>query len=556
MDGQRAFLHSVLRRLAGGFAAALVIGGFLGLLMLAVPLYSMQLFDRVLTSGHSTTLLLLSLVLVLCMVTFGLLEMVRTCLLARLGTRLAGDLEARLVATAARGRETSELTGALATLRHCLTGPVAQALGDAPWLPLAIAILWLVHPSLGWLGLGSAACLAGLTVLADRLTLELETAVGAAGAEARRLLDAVTAAGPAVGALGMLPALEQYHRRASIAGLAARQRAAERAGIMLGAIRALRLLVQGAVLGLGAWLVLERQITPGTMLGTSILLARALAPIEQLVAAWKPLGQARQALATVRRELALPPPSTRRPEPGESRGSVRLEAVGLAAPDGRPILADIDLELRPGEVMGVIGASGAGKSSLCRLLAGAASPTVGTIRRGGTDRDLLDPSALGALTGYVSQEPRFFPGTIAVNIARQQATAPFAAIAAAARVAGVHETIQRLTLGYETPLDAAGAPLSGGERQRLAIARAIYGSPALVVLDEPDAHQDAAGGAALARLITELRQAGTMVVLATHRPGLITLADRVLVLEAGRITALRPRADVARSLVAAPRAAA
>jgi ABC-type protease/lipase transport system fused ATPase/permease subunit len=462
MGGERGSLGAVLRRLAGGFAAALAICGFLGLLMLAVPLYSMQLFDRVLTSSHSATLLLLSLVLVLSLVTFGLLEMVRTCLLAHLGTRLAGDLEARLMATAARGRNTSELTNALATLRHCLTGPVAQALGDAPWLPLAISILWLVHPSLGWLALGSATGLAGLTALADRLTRGPERAAGAAGEEVRRLLDAVTAAGPTVTALGMLPALEQHHAHANMAGLAARLRAAERAGVILGAIRALRLLLQGAVLGLGAWLVLERQITPGTMLGTSILLARALAPIEQLVAAWKPLRQARQALATVRRELALPPRPTRRPEPGESRGSVRLEGVGLAAPDGRSILADIDLELRPGEVLSVIGASGAGKSSLCRLLAGAASPTVGTIRRGGTDRDLLEPSALGALTGYVAQEARFFPGTIALNIARQQAQAPFAAVAAGASGSGLpwhaHSSATRRWSSWTSPTPTRTAP--------------------------------------------------------------------------------------------------
>jgi ATP-binding cassette subfamily C protein len=548
MDGDDQLMHWARRRLAAGFAAALLIGLAMGLLVLAVPLYSIQLFDRVLTSGHEATLVLLSLVLVLCLVTFGALEAIRASLMARLATRLAAGLEARLVAAALSGRRPAELSRAIENLRQCLTGPLAQAVGDAPWLPLAVGILWLVHPLLGWLALASATLLLVLAVLAERFTRHQEALAADAGARGRALLDAAAAIGPTAAAPGMEPAVETRHRRAAHWGLVARQRAAERAGLLAGVIRALRLLAQAAVMGLGAWLVLRNAITPGTMLGASILLARALAPVEQLVAAWRPLGQARAALGSLRHGLAASDGSRRRPEPDEARSTLRLEAVGLDDPNGRPILDGIDLDIRPGEVLAVVGASGAGKSSLCSLIAGAVAPSRGIVRSGGTDRALLDRATLGALTGYLPQEPRFLPATVAENIARMADNAPFAAVVAAARGAGVHDSIQRRQHGYESAIEPSGAPLSGGERQRVALARALYGSPTLVVLDEPDAHQDATGGAMLARALACWRERGAAVVIATHRPGLLASADRLLVIENGRMAALGPTASVMKSL--------
>jgi ATP-binding cassette subfamily C exporter for protease/lipase len=540
---------------APGLAAALVASLGISLLMLAVPLYSLQLFDRVLSSGHLETLLLLTLILAFTLLVLAGLDAVRTSLLARIGTRFAAALERPLLeACLAAGLAGRNLAGQhfrdLATVRQTIAGPAVNALFEAPWLPLAVAAIWFLHPDLGLFAIGGAVLLWLVALLNEALTGTALARAQSLALDTQTQAEALARRADAVQAMGMLPTLASAFTAASAAALGLQQQAAERSGVLMGLTRALRLLAQAGVMGLGAWLVITHELTPGGMMAASILLGRALAPVEQLLGAWRQLAAARlgaRRLEQMLAETADRPLPMALPVPA---GRLTIESVTVANPaSGRPILNRVAFALEPGTLLAVIGPSAAGKSTLCRLLAGCIRASHGTARLDGADLSRLPRAAIGPHIGYLPQDPSLFAGTIAQNIARMAATPDAEAVVEAAKLAGVHELILRLPEGYDTRLGDGGAPLSAGQRQRVALARALYGEPCLVVLDEPNASLDAAGEQALHEALKVLKTRGTTVVMVTHRPHVLQLADLLLVLEDGVVTRFGPREQVIAKLV-------
>jgi ATP-binding cassette, subfamily C, bacterial EexD len=538
-----------------GVAAGMV----LNLLMLSVPLYTVPLIDRVLAGGDVRALALLTVLATLALLALGGLEAVRARLLARLASRLGRRLASGLFASGLGGQQRALGTRPLRELeriRQALGGPAIGTLLDALWLPPFVAVIWLLHPWLGALAAASAGLLLALTLAAERVTRPALELFQAAASAAGRTLDEAARHADAAHALGMAPALAARFARANEAALDARRVADERAGGLQAASRALRFLALVGIMGLGALLVMEHEITPGTLAAAAILLGRALAPLQQLSGAWRAVIDARAAWASLREMLAaVPVPAPAMPLPPPA-GRLALEAVTVMAPGGgRPLLGGIGLVLEPGEVLGVVGPSAAGKSTLCRVLSGCLAPDEGEARL--DDVDLYGPggAGFGQHIGYLPQEVGLFAGTVRDNIARMAEADP-TRVVEAARLAGVHEMILRLPAGYETVIGTGGLGLSAGQRQRIGLARALYGAPCLVVLDEPAAHLDAAGESALASAIAELKRRGASVVMAANRPGTIgAQVDRILALDHGRAVDLGPRERVMQRLGAPSRAA-
>jgi PrtD family type I secretion system ABC transporter len=420
---------------------------------------------------------------------------------------------------------------------------------------LSLAAVWLVHPALGVFAAASALALALLALANDLLTRHPQRLAGRSQVEAQALTDAMARKPDAVLAMGMLDALGRRISRLHLLSLIAQQTAAERGGVVLGVTRALRLAVQVGLLGLGAWLVLRGELTPGAMLASSILASKALAPVEQMVGTWKTLGGARDSWRRVRDLLAASPAPAAGVSLPAPLGRLSVENATVRAEGGRELLRGVSFELEPGDCLAVVGPSGAGKSTLCRLLTGVAVPAEGAVRLDGARLDHYLPGELGRHVGFLPQDAMLFAGTVAENIARMAEAPDSAAVVAAARLAGAHEIVLRPGEGYATRLGDGGAPLSGGQRQRLGLARAVFADPRLVVLDEPNAHLDGPGEAALIGTLARLKQAGATTILITHRPQALQRADKVLVLDDGGVSRFGPRDAVLPALVRPTRAA-
>ena len=537
-----------VRGLWGGLLWAGLFSLLLNLLMLAVPLYSMQLYDRVLGSGHVETLVLLSLAGLMALCVMGVLDGVRTCLLSRIAAGFETRLFPAAVAAAYPKGVAAQAVRDLASLRQALAGPVVTALFDAPWLPLALAIVWVLHPDLAALVGGSALLLALLAVLNDLVTRRALREAGQVQHQATGLAEAMQRRREAVTGLGMLETLTGRLVRMGGTALARTQHAAERGGGIGGFTRFVRLLVQSGVMGLGAWLVLERELTAGGMLAASILASKALAPVEQMVATWRTVGTARESWARLRELLRAAPPAPRTVLPAPV-GQLAVEGATVRTADGRALLHDVAFRLEAGECLVVVGPSGAGKSTLCRLLAGTALPDRGAVRLDGAQLQHYPAAQLAWSLGYLPQDVGLLPGTIAENIARMAQVPEPQAVLEAAWLAGAHEMILRLPEGYETRLEEGGFPLSGGQRQRVGLARALYGNPRLLVLDEPNANLDGPGEAALTGAIGRLKRDGVTIVIVTHRPQLLQQADKVLVLEDGAVARFGPKEAVLATLI-------
>jgi len=539
-----------------GLAAAVVTSAGISLLMLAVPLFSMQVFDRVLGSGHVETLVMLCVVAGLALLAFAGLEAVRASLLMRSVAAFEASLVEPLLRQAIRaGAPGGQGLRDLGTIRAALTGPALLALFDLPWVPLAILILALLDGTLAWFAAVSALLLLALALLNGLIAEGRLRRSGQAQLDAQVLAEAAGRKGEVVRALGMgdtlIARIAGLHR----AGLLDQGRAGERSGVVMGITRALRLGTQCGVMALGAWLVLESRLTPGGMLAASILLSKALAPIEQIVGAWRMLSAARESWARVCTGLARQEADDVRTSLPAPAGRLALEGVRVTTERGVDLLHGIDLQLAPGQCLAVVGASGSGKSTLCRVLAGLLPPGEGSVRLDGASLQHYRPDELGPAVGYLPQEPMLFAGTVRANIARLQPDADDAAVVAAARLAGAHEMILGLPEGYDTMLADGGAPLSGGQRQRLGLARALFGRPRLIVLDEPNSQLDAAGDTALADTIERLKADEATIVLVTHRPQALQKADLLLVLEHGRVARFGPCQQVMANLVRPVRAA-
>jgi PrtD family type I secretion system ABC transporter len=516
----------------------------INVLMLAAPLYMLQIYDRVLASRSVDTLLYLTLVTVGALLLMGLLDLVRSRLLVRVGARFDRDLAGTVFAGVLLGGKSGQPLRDLDVLRGFFTGPSLLSLLDAPWLPLYLAVVYLLHPWLGHLALAGALVLLILGILNELLTRRILLESGAELAAAGQFAETSARNAAVVHAMGMLPGLAAVWRARHTAGIGYQAQASDRAALIASSAKFVRFALQSGILGVGAYLAIRQVISPGAMIAASIVAARALAPVEGAINGWRGLVQARGAHQRLR-ELVLErgddPEFMPLPAP---RGSLRFDNVYAVAPGGeKPVVAGATFRLEAGESLGITGPSAAGKSSLARLMVGVWRPSSGHVRLDGADVGRWDRQLLGPHIGYLPQEIELFPGSISANIARFGNVDP-AAVVEAAKLAGAHEIILKLPHGYDTPIGPGGQNLSGGQRQRVALARAFYGEPALVVLDEPTSNLDTEGEAAVRQALSSLRERGRTVVIIAHRPAVVGEVDKILVIRKGVVTHFGPTAEV------------
>ena len=540
-------LSRALRENRRLMAIVAVFSALLNLLYIAPSIYMMQVYDRAIPSSGRMTLVLLTAVRVAAFIVLSLLEWIRSRLLVDISTRLEQRLSGRVLEAALSqgGASTLERTSAMRefdTFRQSLAGPALLAALDAPWTPIYLVFAFLLHPALGGLGLASAMIMIALAWGNERATAGPLQEANRLAAAAYAEEDYTARSADTVGALGMRRSLvaRQLGRRRQM--IALQNRASLRAGSFANLVKALRLSLQSLILGLAAWLAIERQISPGAIFAASFLLARMLAPIEQVVGAWRSIVLNRRAYRILANVLSGP---ARRASPmafSRPQGVLKVEGVSFAPPGGaRATLQDISFAVEPGSLLGIIGASGAGKTTLVRLLAGAVEPSQGVIRLDGASYADWGSDQLANHVGYVPQDFVLFSGTIRENISRFRAhlgadrSEIDAMTIAAARGAGAHELILNLAEGYNTVVGLGGVGLSAGQAQRIALARALFGEPRLLVLDEPNAHLDPVGEAKLHESLAQLKVAGCAIVVVAHRAGVLALADRLLTLEDGRI---------------------
>lgn len=544
-----------------GFASVGAFSAVINLLMLAPALYMLQVYDRVLASGNSMTLAMLTLMVLGLFAFMGLLEWVRSLVVIRLGAQIDQRLGARVYdatfdASLRVGRGSSaQPLNDLTSLRQFATGNALFALFDAPWFPLYLAVLFLFHPWLGWLALAGAALLLALTWANQQLTRAPLAEAGQLAIHSTQAAGAHLRNAEATEAMGMLARLRQRWQAEHERFLFVQNSASEQGAAFGAASKVVRLALQSLMLGLGALLAVDGQITPGMMIAGSILTGRVLGPLDQLIGAWKQWSGAQQAYQRLRDLLRAQPPRACGMSLPVPRGELRVEQLSACAPGSRtPVLVGVSFALEPGQRLVVLGPSGCGKSSLVRLLVAAQAPLAGKVRLDGADLQQWDKCLLGPHLGYLPQDVQLFAGSIAENIARF-AEVEADKVVAAAHMAGVHELILRLPQGYDTRLGEGGAGLSGGQKQRIGLARAVYGLPALIVLDEPDANLDEAGEQALLAALDRLREQSRTLVLVSHRPALLKSADQLLVLRGGQMQAFGPAARVLQDLQQAARPA-
>lgn len=542
-----------------------LFSGVVNLLQLTVSIYMLQLFDRVYATRSADTLWLLTLIALAALVLLAVLEACRGMVMARLATwveaRVAPEGFLRGIEAELRGRPyRMEALRDLGLLRGWLVSPGALAVYDVPWVPIYLAVIFLLHPWLGWMALAGAMLLFVLTLATEWLTAPLLREAGARQIASQRRAEATARNAEVIDSMGMArPLLALWQASLEQAAEPAR-RAADRAAVLLAIGRFARLTLQVGILGLGAWLVLRQEVTPGASIAASIILGRALAPVEQLIGGFKQLVAARAAYRRLVQFLLLPrlrPEGKPLPAPA---GRLAAERVVFAFPSPggagppTPVIKSVSFALDPGESLAVIGPSAAGKTTLLRLITGTLAPSAGVVRLDGADVHLWPREDFGRHIGYLPQDVELFEGSVFRNIARMQEAAP-EAVYEAAKLAGCHEMILRLPQGYETEIGEGGQHLSGGQRQMIGLARALFGGPRLVVLDEPNSNLDGEAEARLVGTLAELKRRGTTVVLVSHRPALVQAVDKVLLLKEGMVEMFGPRAEVLKRLLPAPRVA-
>lgn len=548
-------LHEMLRKAMKGFIPVFGFSFVFNLLMLVSPIYMMQVFDRVLTSGRTETLLVLTVIAVVALFILGQMDTYRQRILTRIGVWLDQALSLRVLTASLKLSLGRANVGAqplrdLAQLRSFIASPAVFPIIDAVWVPVFLAAIFMLHAWLGWLAVAGAVMLFGLALANEYVTRAPLRSANEAQVTAFSHADKTVRNAEIVEAMGLLPNLLTRWAELNNSVLHHQSHAGDRAAELGGATKFIRMALQTAILGLGAYLVLEGRMSSGGMIAASILLGRGLAPIEQSIGSWKAFVGARAAYERLDKVLEASPPQPDRMALSEPRGHLSVEALGYVPPGSKkPILRNVSFDLEPGEAMAIIGPSAAGKSTLCRMLVGVYAPSAGSVRLDGAEVSMWDRTEFGAHIGYLPQTVDLFDGTVAQNIARM-GEADSMSIIEAAKLAGVHEMILRLPDGYDTALVDGGSILSGGQRQRIGLARALFGNPCLLVLDEPNSNLDQDGEIALMQTIDHLRANGTAIVMVAHRSSVISHVDKLVVLANGTVQMAGPCDEVVQQLSA------
>ncbi|GAA6189691.1 type I secretion system permease/ATPase [Litorivita sp. NS0012-18] len=529
---------------------------FANLLMLTGPLYMLQVYDRVLGSRSVATLVALSVLVLFLYAIMGILDYARGRVMARVGARFQSRLDRRvfeavLLKSALRPDDNSA-TGLrdLEAVQRLMTSPALMALFDLPWTPLFLIAIAIFHPWLGLLALAGGVVLVTLTIANQITTRQPQGRAAMANVHSEAVSDQMRGEAEMVHSMGMRDAAFDRWQKLRARALQEHVAAADLGGLFTASTKTFRLFLQSAMLGLGAYLVLQNELSAGAMIAGSILMGRALAPIELAIGQWPLVQRAVKGWENLTELLGeVPPPAARTPLP-KPKALLEVQQVTIVPPgEAQAALRMLSFTVAPGQAVGVIGPSGAGKSTLARALTGAWRPAAGKIRLDGASLDNYDPHVLGQHIGYLPQRVQLFDGTIAENIAKLSMTPDPAEVVKAAKKADAHEMILKLPQGYDTQMSATSGRLSGGQIQRLGLARAMYGDPAILVLDEPNSNLDNEGSQALNRAIRQMKSEGRSILIMAHRPSAIQECDMLLMLENGGRVAYGPKDDVLREVV-------
>lgn len=545
-------LAAAFRACRGALVGVGLVSSIINLLYLTGSFFMLEVYDRVLPSRSLPTLVGLAVLVGVLYAFQGLLDLIRSRVLIRIGASIDETLNGpvframvRLPLIAGDRADSVQPLRELDQLRSFMSGMGPAALFDLPWMPIYLAICFVFHPLIGWTATIGAALLVAMTALTEVTTRRPTREAAGFGSARHVLAEAGRRNAEVLGAMGMAGRVAAQWGETNRLYMASQRRAADRIGGIGAISKVLRMLLQSAVLGVGAWLVVRGEATGGIMIASSILTSRALAPVELAIANWKGFIAARQSWTRLTDLFAMSPDERQRTALPKPAVALAVEAVSAAPPGrNRLVVQDVAFALRAGQGLGVIGPSASGKSSLARLLVGVWRPVRGKVRLDGAALEQWTPEALGAEIGYLPQTVELLAGTVAQNISRFDPDPSADAIVAAARAAGVHDLVLRLPDGYETEIGEAGGALSAGQRQRVALARALFNDPFLVVLDEPNSNLDAEGEAALTQALLSVRARGGIVVVVAHRPSALAGLDMLLVMAEGRAQAFGPKEEV------------
>ena len=522
--------------------ATVTLSVAINLLMFVSPLYMLQVYDRVLQSRSVTTLLMITFVALAMLAVYAILEWLRSRILVRAGMRfdemIAQALFNRVIAATIRqpNGKSEFILADVDRLREFLTGAGLIALCDIPWVPIFLFVCFLFHPMVGWVALGGAIIVFALAIANELMTKKTLNEASGLGQSAQHFANTTLQNVEAIRALGMETSLRGKWHDMHRGMLVKQAEASDRAGVLQTLSKFVRMSLQTLILGVGAFLVLQGEISAGSMIACSILMGRALQPVDQVVGQWKQVVGARQAYHRLAQLFAQTPDTGEHTELPSPTGQLSVSGLAVVPPGAKSaLLQGISFEVLPGEAVALVGPSGAGKSSLIRALVGIWPAFAGSIRLDGAELQHWDSDVLGQHLGYLPQTVELFSGSVAENISRFQPDTNEQDIVQAAMKARVHQMIQNLPDGYDTQIGIGGRALSGGQRQRIGLARALYGNPRLILLDEPNANLDSEGEEALYQIINDLKQQGKAIIFVSHKMSLVSLAEKSLILADGRM---------------------
>ena len=536
---------------ASPLIALFIVSLMSNLLMLTGPLFMLQVYDRVLASQSLPTLTVLTILVCALYAFYAFIEAMRARMATRFGNLIERSIGQRLLAAAVHLRL---MSGAPANadpirdgdgLRQFVSGSGPMALMDLPWIPIYLAVVFLFHPLLGWFAVGGAVVITLLMIVNEAVARRPSRDANMASAIRQRQGDDIRGNAESVVAMGMMADMQALWQTSTGKLLDVQRVAADRSAFFASATKGMRFLLQSAVLALGAYLVIQGEMTGGLMIAASVVTSRALAPVEQIVGQWRGFVGARQSYDRIRKVLAALPNQSRDTRLPLPKSSLAIRQLATGPQGGRVTpLAGVSFDLEAGDAVGVLGPSGSGKSSLARALVGVWPAQAGEVRLDGALLGHYDPSQIGSIIGYLPQRVELFQGSVAQNISRFHPNATSEQIIEAARAANIHDLVNALPNGYDTQVGEQGDLLSAGQRQRVGLARALFGQPFLVVLDEPNSNLDAEGDAALSDAIHQVRERGGIAVVVAHRPSAIAAVDKLLFLRAGRQVAFGPKNEV------------